>query len=207
MRSPRVGNITEYLDPASARWSKLKSTQVALSPTPLGLQPTEYIRQSWGARPYGKAATLEVASVHDGHLWAIRATWRGVSPAGRDFPDALAVAMPVSGKPVLALMGAPEAPIHILRWSANKEGAHSMLALGIGKSQPGAQLKCQARAHAAGDVWSVVISRPLGVGKDIAALAPGRTNGIGFALWNGGNDERAGIKAFSIDWAELALDA
>jgi DMSO reductase family type II enzyme heme b subunit len=52
-----------------------------------------------------------------------------------------------------------------------------------------------------------VISRPLGIGKDIAPLAAGKKTGIGFAVWRGANDERAGIKAFSIDWVELTLDA
>ena len=41
----------------------------------------------------------------------------------------------------------------------------------------------------------------------MAPLAAGKSTGIGFAVWRGSNDERAGIKAFSIDWAELALEA
>jgi DMSO reductase family type II enzyme heme b subunit len=207
MRSPRVANITEYLNPTSSSWKKIKVEEVSLIPTPLPMQPTEYIRKSWEGRAYGKATSMQVASVHDGHMWAIRASWKGVSPAGRDFPDALAVALPVHGKPMLALMGAPDAPIHILRWAANKEGARSMLATGIGQSQPGAEIKCNAQAKSDGDIWSVVISRAMGVGKDVAPLAAGQQTGIGFALWSGGNDERAGIKAFSIDWAKLALDA
>lgn len=207
MRSPRVANIAEYLDPASSRWKKITPTEVSLIPTPLGLQPTEYVRKSWENRPFGKATAVQVASAHDGQTWAIRASWKGVSPADRDFPDALAVALPVSGKPMLALMGAPDAPIHILRWAANKEGAQSVLATGIGQSRPGATIKCQAQAKAEGDIWSVVISRSLGIGNEIAPLVAGKQTGIGFALWSGGNDERAGIKAFSTDWVALALDA
>jgi DMSO reductase family type II enzyme heme b subunit len=104
-------------------------------------------------------------------------------------------------------MGAPDAPIHILRWQANKEGLRSILATGIGQSQPGPSLKTGAQAKAEGDAWSVVITRALGHGGEVAPLAAGKKTGIGFALWRGGNDERAGIKAFSIDWADLALDA
>jgi steroid C-25 hydroxylase gamma subunit len=207
MRSPRVAKVAEYLDPASSSWKKIKPADIALMPAPIGLQPTEYVRKSWEGRAYGKETSLQVASVHDGHTWAIRASWKGVSPTGRDFPDALAVALPVSGKPMLMMMGAPEAPIHIVRWAANKEGAQSVLATGIGQSRPGAAIKCSAQAKADGDSWSVVISRPLGIGNEIAPLVAGKQTGIGFALWCGGNDERAGIKAFSIDWVELTLDA
>lgn len=207
MRSPRVANVAEYLNPASASWKRIKPADISLIPAPLGLQPTEYIRKSWEGRAYGKATRIEVATVHDGQTWAIRASWKGVSPGGRDFPDALAVALPVTGKPILALMGAPDAPIHIVRWAANKDGAQSLLATGIGQSRPGAVIKCTAQAKPDGDIWTVVISRPLGIGKDVAPLVAGKQTGIGFALWSGGNDERAGIKAFSTDWVELTLDA
>ncbi|WP_114970586.1 hypothetical protein [Rhodoferax ferrireducens] len=207
MRSSHVKNIEEYLNPALASWRKIPAKALDLIPTPLGMQPTEYIQKSWEARPYGKAKTVHVASVHDGRTWAMRASWAGVSPAGTDFPDALAVALPVRGKPALVLMGAPDAPIHFLRWAANKEGVRSLLATGIGQSGPGPEIKCNAQAHADGDIWSVVITRALGSGKDVAPLLAGKKTGIGFAVWHGGNDERAGIKAFSIDWAELVLEA
>ena len=108
---------------------------------------------------------------------------------------------------VLALMGAKDAPIHYLRWSSNKEGLLSLMAQGIGLSQPGAELKRGAQASTEGAVWQLVIVRALGTGKDIAPLAAGKKTGVGFALWRGANDERAGIKAFSIDWTELELEA
>ena len=35
----------------------------------------------------------------------------------------------------------------------------------------------------------------------------GRSTSFGVAVWEGGRGERAGIKAFSGDWRELALQA
>jgi complex iron-sulfur molybdoenzyme family reductase subunit gamma len=171
------------------------------------MQPTEYIRNSWAQRTYGAAKSLKVASVHDGHTWAIRTTWQGVSPAGKDFPDALAIAMPVRGKPALMLMGAADAPIHYLRWAANKEGIRSIIATGIGQSVPGPKIKGSSNGMAADNIWNVVVTRPLGSGQEVAPLLAGKKTQIGFAVWYGANDERAGIKAFSIDWADLVLDA
>lgn len=207
MRSHRVANLADFLSPAGAGWGKVPGEDISMMPTPLAMQPTEYIRRSWEGRSYGELSSLRVASVHDGETWAIRLSWKGVSPKGTDFPDALAIALPVSGKPVLALMGDAKAPIHFLRWSAKKEGFQSIIATGIGSSRKAPKIKGTAQAHAEGDTWSIVISRALGTGAEIAPLASGKKTQIGFAVWRGANDERAGIKAFSIDWADLALDA
>ena len=207
MRSRRVDNLANYLSPGSPYWARVPATQVAMMPTPLAMQPTAYIRNSWDKKTYGQTASLDVASVHDGETWALRASWNGSGPGATDFPDAVAVALPVRNNPVLALMGAEDAPIHYLRWGAGKKGLQSILATGIGLSVPGPNLKTEAHSVADGKTWRVVIARALHAGPDAAPLAPGKKTGIGFALWQGANDERAGIKAFSVDWSELVLDA
>lgn len=214
MKSHRVDSIKNYLTPDAAHWARVPATQVNMMPTPLQMQPTEYIRVSWANKQYGQIQKLEVASVHDGETWALRATWTGSSPGEResadalsDFPDALAIALPVRNNPVLALMGAKDAPIEYLRWSAKKEGVESRIATGIGQSEAGPEIKRTAQAVTNGAVRQLVITRAMGTGKDIAPLAAGKKTGVGFAVWLGANDERAGIKAFSIDWTELDLEA
>lgn len=207
MKVHRVKQIRDYLSPTGGGWAAIPTDSVELIPTPLAMQPTDYIRRSWEGRRYGTVKALRVASVHDGETWALHAQWAGVSPAGTDFPDAFAIALPVRGQPPLALMGAPDAPIHTLRWQANQPGVRSISSAGIGSSMPGSELKCVSAARSVGDLWEVVISRPLGQGNGIAPLLAGRPTRIGFAVWNGGNDERGGIKAFSVDWADLVLDA
>lgn len=206
MISHRVAKLNDYLSPAAAGWNGATHEQVAMSATPLAMQPTDYIRQSWAQKPYGRVDTLDVASVHDGTGWAVFLSWRGVSAAGGDFPDAVAVALPVGAESPLMTMGAPGAPLHILRWQSNREGSRSLLAGGIGHSGPGPALESNARALADGDTWRVVITRPLAAAPDAAVLAAGRKARIGFAVWQGGNDERAGIKAYSQDWRDLILD-
>jgi len=207
MRAKRVASITAYRQPAAAEWAAVAPQDITLVATPLSMQPTPYIQNSWEGKPYGLTPKLQAACVHDGHELALRVNWVGVSGPGHDFPDALAVALPVSGKPVLALMGQPDAPIQILRWQADKQALRVIAATGIGKSLPGAAVKCGVQARTADNQWQVVFTRALGHGPGVAPLQAGKKTGIGFALWMGANDERAGIKAFSIDWAELALDA
>jgi DMSO reductase family type II enzyme heme b subunit len=104
-------------------------------------------------------------------------------------------------------MGSPEAPIHYLWWNATRKEPQSLLATGIGTSSPGPDVRPTANAAADGSSWRVVLARAMGTGADVAPLAPGTTTGVGFAVWRGSNDERAGIKSFSGDWTELELDA
>lgn len=206
MKTYRVDNIEKYSSPESPYWGRLKNTQISLMPTPLGLQPTDYIRQSWKDREYGQTPSVAVASVHDGKSWALRAEWVGGKDGIHEFPDSFAVALPVKNYPVMATMGGKDAPIHILRWASDLDSLESVLATGIGSSRQGGQLNTSVEMVSEGDVNALVMSRPLGVGDDIAPLREGYNTGIGFALWFGGNEERAGIKAFSIDWTPLEME-
>lgn len=206
MRSHRVDSTGRFLAADSPYWARVSVAQVTMMPTPLAMQPTAYIRNSWQGRPYGEVQPIAVASVHDGDTWCLRVTWTSSHQGPANFPDALAVALPVRNSPVLALMGAVDAPIHYLRWSSDKKGLLSLLATGIGLSAPGPELKREAHAVTDGSVRHLVLARAMGGSGDVAPLSSGKKTGIGFALWHGANDERAGIKAFSVDWMELALD-
>ena len=208
IRAARAASAVPLLDPFAPAWAAVGSLRVALAPTPLGLQPTAYVRAAWSARAYGRAGALEVACAHDGERVLFRLRWPDASEdsAGPDaFPDAAAVALPVRGAPVLALMGAPEAPIHLLHWQAGREPARSVLATGIGSTRAGADVGAEARGTWKAGVWSVVIARRLGAPPEAAPLAAGAHTGVGFAVWDGGNQERAGIKAFSGNWIPLEL--
>ncbi len=207
MRSYRVDTITRYLSPASEYWSRIKPTRIALVATPLAMQPTAYVRNSWADRKYGETPAVDAASVHDGETWAVHVGWSAPQArAGAEFPDAVAVALPVVREAVFALMGSQEAQIQYLRWDSRSKAVRSVLAGGIGNSAPGPDVKQTAQAVANGATWQVVIARTLGAVKNAAPLKAGGRTGIGFAVWRGANDERAGIKAFSVDWTELELD-
>lgn len=206
MKSSRVSNIDSYRDPRFSGWSKAGAESINMIPTPMAMQPTAYIRNSRADMPHGQVSSLSVASVHDGETLAIYLSWQGVSPEGGDFPDSVAVAMPVKGNPMLVLMGAKDAPLHILHWKAGK-GVKSMQAAGIGLSDPGPRVKISSEAKTEGDRWHVVLTRAMGKGADIAPVFPGAAQKVGFAVWTGANDERAGLKAFSIDWVPFDVEA
>ena len=55
----------------------------------------------------------------------------------------------------------------------------------------------------------MVFSRPLHVGGAEGGgveFAPGARTKVAFAVWNGSNGERAGIKAFSQTWLSLKIE-
>lgn len=206
MKSIRVSSIEAYRDSSFAGWSDIERTRVKMMPSPMAMQPTAYIRNSRADKAHGEVQEIEVASAQDGDTLAVFLTWQGVSPNDRDFPDAAAVAWPVRGEPVLIMMGSKDAPLHILHWKAGK-GVKSMVAAGIGLSDPGPQLKLSSQAHSDANRWYLVVTRPLGTGESISTLGPGIETKVGFAIWSGANDERAGLKAFSIDWIPFLIDA
>ena len=207
MKAPRVRDIDEFRAPHAAGWSRVPGMRIPLMPAPLPMQPTEYVRRSWEGRPYGQTTALEAACVHDGRHLAVRVDWETRAAESTSFPDAVAFAVPVRNVAPLILMGSPDAPIHILRWQADRKGVRSLLATGIGRSAPGPVIESAAQAEADGQRWRLVVTRALGGGGDAAPIETGQATRIGFALWRGANGERAGIKAFSVDWTELVLDA
>lgn len=209
MRVQKVTAIADFTDPASPRWAGVEGADIEMVPAPLGLQPTEYVQVSWEERPYGLLEQASVKAVHDGQAIAVQLTWADAQPAtgaGEGFPDGAALGFPVRGEPELMQMGSAEAPMQFVQWQASKKQARSVLAKGIGSSLPGAPVSETATGAWSGGRWTVVFTRSLQGEGESANLVPGSDSQIGIAVWNGSNEERAGIKAVSPDWTPLALD-
>lgn len=205
MRCKRASKVELVVE--GPQWNGAESVEVAMIATPLPMQPTAYIEKSWTDRPYGRIKKLDVSAIHDGNTFALRIQWTTPVPTEHDFPPAVAFALPASGLSPLALMGMPDAPIHILRWQGGEHhaGVRSILAKGIGTSNHGPDVGQKGVVRQDGRQYAVVITRALGHGKGAATLMPGTHTKIGFAAWDGGNGERAGIKSFSPDWIDLIL--
>jgi len=204
MISTKVTKIENYRDPKSDSWSAIKKTQVDLAKTPLALQPTQYIRASWEKRPYGETDSLKFATVHDSKEIAFHLEW--YVPV-RHERDAVAIAMPITGNPPLITMGMRDAPIHMLYWVEREKNVRSTIAIGIGTTRPGKNVGQTGVANWENGVRQIVLTRKLGQAEETAPLVAGMTTMFAIALWRGANDERAGLKAYSITWKELQLGA
>lgn len=201
------------LDPGSEPWGKAHGEKLVLAATPLSLQPTALVRNAWAQRSYGAVGAVQVSALHNGDVLAFRLQWSDPSE-NRDpydasaFPDAAAIAFPVTPGAPLITMGAPGAPITAWYWRADADTeGRQVLAEGIGTSRtPDLSL---VRTHGIwkGGAWSVVIARPLRVEgpEPYVQLTPGAASEYAVAVWEGSQGERAGIKAFSLAWRPLEL--
>jgi DMSO reductase family type II enzyme heme b subunit len=210
VRSHKVKSTADYAATSSSGWQAIAPERVELVPAPLGLQPNGFIQANWRGRSYGETPYIEAQAVHDGSILAVRLRWPAAAPANgsRDgFSDGAAIAFPVVGEPVLWSMGADGEPVHFIQWQALKNSVRSVIAWGIGTSVPAATVGEAVNAGWSQGFWTIVLMRALAGGAEAAGLKPGTATGIGFAVWNGTNEERGGIKAVAPDWTPLELDA
>ncbi len=210
----RVSAPTDsLLDPEAAQWRGLSEEPLALTPTPLLAQPSAYVVAAWTERPYGLVKEVRVRAAHNGEALLFRLAWAdetrdaGISDADR-FPDAAAVLFPLKGDAPLSNMGTKEQPVNAWYWRPDLEQPINVTAAGLGTTvrHPNGSLRAGAQHKSGG--WAVVIARPFAVRGDTAVtLSPGQAGKMGFAVWQGSNQERAGIKAVTLDWQPLEIEA
>jgi DMSO reductase family type II enzyme heme b subunit len=210
LRSIRVSAAADYAATTAPGWQQVPAETVELVPAPMEMQPNGFIQAQLGGREYGKTPLIEAQSVHDGDTLAVRLRWPSERPfnGGREgFPDGAAIAFPIRGEPALWSMGTDDEPVQFIQWRALKNEIRSVVAWGIGSSVPGTAVSEAVTAGWSQGHWTIVMLRTLAGGPEAATLVAGASTLIGFAVWNGTNEERAGLKAVSIDWTPLDIDA
>jgi complex iron-sulfur molybdoenzyme family reductase subunit gamma len=215
MDAPFVpAELDALLDPDGAPWRRTRPTSVALTGTPLGLQPTGAVRVAWTGRRIGAVERVAVSALHQGEFLAFRLEWSDDSESRAivdttSFPDAAALLLPATPASSAVTMGAPGAAVNAWYWRADEEHGRHVVAEGIGTSRTLDLELVRGRGVWKERRWRVVLARALRVATadPVAQLAPGERTGFALAVWEGSNGERAGIKAFSGDWRELRLGA
>lgn len=203
------------LDPASPAWRRARAEKLVMSPAPLDIQTTEYVRVSWKGRPYGTVTSMQVSALHNGRDIFFRLVWQDDS-VNREiadinqFVDAAAVMFPMVPDAPLIGMGTTGKAVNAWFWRADWERPQNLATEGMGTSQRREDPALASQARHTRGRWDLVLSRSLdmkGAPPGTAVLAPGATAKVAFAVWQGANQERAGIKAFSLDWQELQVEA
>lgn len=192
-------------DPEDAAWGTVGSVAVPLAAVPLADQRNLYVRTAWHDRPYGRTPVAWVGiACHDDRLH-VRLSWDASGAPAGEFPDACAVLFPRSGGgPEPRIMGTADEPVDLWLWRdrlASQQGlpaARHLVASGPGVFRPPSSGPDEVSALAVrqGTRWSVVLCGPR------QALDAARR--IGVVIWDGANDERAGIGAASEAWTEVA---
>jgi complex iron-sulfur molybdoenzyme family reductase subunit gamma len=208
-------NVEQLLDPEGAPWRGIRPEAVPLIGTPLGLQPVPAIQVSWAGKKIGVVGEVSATAIHDGSLLAFRLEWGDASEDRSvddttSFVDGAAILLPSKPASLMLTMGAPGAEVNAWYWRADddQKGRH-VVAEGIGTSRTLDQELVRSHGVWKGGRWHVVITRALRVEttEPVAQLRSGEQTKFGIAIWEGSHGERGGIKAFSVDWRDLLLDA
>lgn len=206
--SQYAGKTADALDPASAAWQKATPTRILLNRTPRIYQ-TEPVAPT--APP-----SLEVRGLRAESAIVLRLVWDDATmdapkappkktedgddakihkqPTGETsaFADAAAVMVPDewSGKGFPSLvMGDRNSPARIYYWNASR-GAKLLSAVGRATQTPTGKT-FEHRAHHADGKWSLTLELP----------TPPNGSPVAFAIWDGHNSDRDGLKFFSLWYA------
>jgi DMSO reductase family type II enzyme heme b subunit len=210
VRVRRVSPSDRWTDSASSEWGSTRAEKMNLEPTPITSQPSLYVQAKFRDQPYGETTPLSVTAVHSGDDIYVRLSWEdetndtAISDTNK-FPDAAAVLFPVFADAPLTSMGSPDQPVQAWLWRADAESPLVVDATGFGLTQRATDSVLRASALYERNRWSVVISRPL-AGATVRGLRLGHTGKVAFAVWQGSNQERAGIKAATLEWQSLEIE-
>jgi len=200
------------LDPGSREWDSVTSSELALEPTPITAQPSLYLQAKWKAKPYGATSRLSVRAAHNGERFYFHLSWPddtsndGIRDTDQ-FADAAAVLFPVKRDAPLQSMGSPEQPVNAWYWRPDGDPM-SVTASGVGTTVRHGNGSLQAAASYESGGWRVVISRPMVVNQEgMVQLRSSWRRKVAFAVWQGANQERGGLKAVTLEWEPLEIEA
>jgi DMSO reductase family type II enzyme heme b subunit len=201
------------LNPKAVQWKKVPAEDVELSGTPLQLQPSRYIRTVWAGKQIGAVRLVKVQAAHNSKHLLFRLSWRDDSlndsfGDGSVFPDAAAVVFPMNGKAPLANDGSPDGAVNLWFWRAHKgDSGENLIARGLATEEPGADAAIEARSRWEDGRWELVIARPIKANsRETANISTAKPNNVGFAIWEGGSQERGSLHSHSREWRELVIE-
>jgi DMSO reductase family type II enzyme heme b subunit len=205
----------DLLNPDSNSWDQAKGVRLDMTPSMLDMQPNDAIKAQWRGKAYGKINAATLDALHNGEILAWRLTWRDEHQdiAIRDndqFVDAAAILLPSVQNAPLILMGQKGQPVNAWYWRADEgKAGRNIVAEGYGTTKTVDRTSIQCSNRWKNSEWSVVITRPLFVKGDapLAQLRPGSRTPYGVAIWEGRNQERAGIKSFTLGREDLILES
>lgn len=201
------------IDPAGSEWRTPPATLLSLAPTPLLSQTSLYVQAKWESIEYGATAELSVQALHNDSGIFFRLQWDDKTENADildtdQFTDAAAVLFPVHEDAPLTSMGSPEQPVNAWYWRPDLEAPFSVTSQGTGTTSRTVDPNLKGNGAHTGDAWAVVIGRSLkSAGDGQVQLYAGQSAKVAFGVWQGGNSERAGLKAVTLEWQPLELEA
>ena len=186
--------------PEAPVWQQAPAAEVALQPAFAG-------HGSIVGTPVTTRLTAQ--AIRSGDRLFVKLAWSDATANASikdttQFADGAAIEFPVNGKETtIPFMGDAKNIVNIWQWRADGR-TQNLFAKGFGTATfvPFEGLHTAAtRTH---DGWAVVLARPLRVKPDEGANLQGRHSmPVAFAVWDGSNQERDGLKAVTLQWWQL----
>lgn len=179
----------------------MKRTLKLIAP-PTGIQPGGYIPRAYDDRLQARTpeASLEVWQTQG--RWVITLGWPLSEPSGEgprtpaEFADAAALFCPEHPDSAWATMGAPGRPVSGVFWRAGADKLLVVRAEGLGTVE----------RHAAPEDWRGGSEYRTGwhqLRLELNWPLLERRRCLAFAIWRGGDQERAGLKSVTPGWVTL----
>lgn len=196
---------TDLSDPDNILWREAGEYQMDL-----GLAPPVHPSINLRYDPTHKPVSVYLRVATDGNSLYLRMRWADTShniATGRsDFADAAAVQFSLGDAATTSfMMGATNGPVNIWYWQAGQEQAQNLAAGGFGSTtrlQPGG-LSASSSYRENGE-WVVVFSRPLNQTGEHEVQLDAMRASMAFALWQGEERQRDGLKHVSMGWVSLS---
>ncbi|MBV2235919.1 MAG: hypothetical protein KUL75_10305 [Sterolibacterium sp.] len=208
-----TATVEQLLAAEDGVWQQSAVEQVPLQGTPWAMQPTAAIRNTWEHKKIGATSKVDLRALHNGEFLAFHLSWSDANHNTSHgdnsvWPDAAAVALPLHEDTPLMTMGAPELPMAAWYWRADDKGTgYQVVAEGPGSSQIVDKSGVRTSASWKDGRWTIVIVRAFKSvdSPNVIQLQPGQASRFGLAIWEGGQQERGGLKAYSGDWRPLEI--
>lgn len=191
-------------DPDNATWRDAQEYRMELS-----LAPPVHQSVNLRYNPIAAALPVFVRAANDGNKLFLRLRWpdeTNNSSTGRtEFADGAAVQFALGDAASTSfMMGAANGPVNIWYWKAGLAQAQNLAAGGFGSTTELDQggLASSSIYREQGE-WVVVFSRPLAqAGEHQVDLTDNQVSAA-FALWQGAQRQRDGLKHVSMGWVSL----
>lgn len=176
---------------------------LSLIAAPTAMQPGNYVKAAYADAILPATPTLDVQVQQSGDAWEIHTRWRCDKPNDSvightdKFADALAILVPCTDNANWMTMGSSDAPVEGIMWRADRAELIRIGAQGLGSVQrqpspAGWRVKSEYRDSIYTLMWLFPKWENLS-----------RFKRCGFAVWQGEQHQRAGLKSVSAGWVAI----
>ena len=202
------------LDPNASVWNQAEATTLSLQPTPVGMQPSEYITSTVKQSEVGAIGQVEVRALTNGTRLFFRLSWNDPtqnadSDEADRFADGAAILFPFLDDAPIVTMGNEGQPVNQWHWRADFSTPFNVTTAGLGTTYRTPESFVEAQAHWANERWAVVLARPLETSDpdNHVPFSADRPLKAAFCVWDGEGQERAGLKSYTPSWTEFTWEA